>query len=135
MSVSVSISLSVCVFVCPRTYLRNYTSSLHQFCVHAACVRGSVLLWQRNDTFYTSGFIDDVTFGHKPRLINVAAQLKRSVPLRPPLLCDCYAGSVVLLATEHELVCYSAPDRGAEFCEERVCLSVSVCLSVRDSSY
>jgi len=26
----------------------------------------------------TSGFMDDVVFAHKPRLLNVAAQLKRS---------------------------------------------------------
>ena len=28
--------------------------------------------------------------------------------------------------------CHSAPDRGAEYCDERVCLSLPVCLSVRD---
>jgi len=27
---------------------------------------------------------------------------------------------------------YSAPDREAEYCDERVCVSVSVCLSLRD---
>ena len=41
-------------------------------------VRGSVLLWQRSDTLCTSGFMDDVMFAHKPRLLDVAAQLKRS---------------------------------------------------------
>ena len=86
-----SLSVSVCltVFVSPRTYLRNYTSNLHQFCVHAACVRGSVPLWRRNDTFYTSGFIDDVTFGHKPRLINVAAQLKHITHTALGLAMNC----------------------------------------------
>ena len=39
--------------------------------------RGSVLMWRRNDTLCTSGFMDDVMFAHKPRLIDVAAQLKR----------------------------------------------------------
>ena len=28
--------------------------------------------------------------------------------------------------------CHSAADRGAEYCDERVCLSLPVCLSVRD---
>ena len=31
-----------------------------------------------NDTLCTSGFMDDVIFAHKPRLLDVAAQLKRS---------------------------------------------------------
>jgi len=64
-------------------------SNLHQFCVHAACVRGSVLLWRRNDTFYTSGFIDDVTFGHKPSLLNVAAQLKHIAHAALGLAMNC----------------------------------------------
>ena len=28
---SPSVCLCVCVFVCPRSYLRNYTSELHRF--------------------------------------------------------------------------------------------------------
>jgi len=39
---------------------------------------GSVFLWRRSDTLCASGFMDDVTFAHKPRLLDVAAQLKRS---------------------------------------------------------
>jgi len=39
--------------------------------------RGSVLLWRRNDMLCISGFMDDDTFAHKPKLL-VAAQLKRS---------------------------------------------------------
>jgi len=39
--------------------------------------RGSVLLW-RSDTLCTSGFMDDVILAHKPRLLDVAAQLKHS---------------------------------------------------------
>jgi len=42
------------------------------------CGRGSVLLWRRSDTLCTSGFMDDVIFAHKQRLLDVAAQLKRS---------------------------------------------------------
>ena len=67
-------SVSVCLSVCPRSYLRKYTSDLHQFFVHVTNGRGSVLLWRRSDTLCTSGFTDDVIFAHKPRLLDVAAQ-------------------------------------------------------------
>ena len=40
--------------------------------------RGSVLLCRRSDTLCTSGFMDDIIFAHKPRLLDVATQLKRS---------------------------------------------------------
>jgi len=45
--------------------------------VHVIYGRGSVLLWRRSDMLCTSGFMDDI-FAHKPRLLDVAAQLKRS---------------------------------------------------------
>ena len=38
----------------------------------------SVLLWQRSDKLCASDVVDDVIFVHKPRLLDVAAQLKRS---------------------------------------------------------
>ena len=60
---SVSVCLSECV--CPRSYLRNYTSDLHQFFVHAFYGRDSVLLSRRSDALRTSGFVDDVTFANK----------------------------------------------------------------------
>jgi len=70
------VCLSVCVFVCPRSYLRNCTPDLHQFFVHVTYGRGSVLLWWRDDVrLCTSGFMDDVIFAYKPRLLDVAAQL------------------------------------------------------------
>ena len=55
--------------------------------VHVAYGRGSVLLWRRSDTLCTSGFMDEVIFAHKPRLLDVAAQLKRSAraALRLPI--------------------------------------------------
>jgi len=71
-------SVSVCVCVCPRSYLWNYTSDLHEIFVHVTYGRGSVLLWRRSDVFRTSGFIDDVISARKPELLNVAAQLRRS---------------------------------------------------------
>jgi len=35
----VSVCLSVCVFVCPRSYLRNSTPGLHQFFMHITCAQ------------------------------------------------------------------------------------------------
>jgi len=76
---SVCLSVCVCVFVCSRLYLRNCTSDLRRIFVHVVLYgRGSVLLRRRSDTLCTSGFMDDVTFAHKPRLLDDAAQLKRS---------------------------------------------------------
>ena len=69
MSVSVCVCacacVRVCVFVCPRSYLRNYTSDLHQIFVHVTYGRGSVFLWRRSDTLRISGFVGDVIFAHK----------------------------------------------------------------------
>ena len=77
--IAMSVSVCVCVLsVCPRSYLRNYTSDLHLVFVLVTYGRGSVLLWQRSDILCTSGFMDDVIFAHKPRLLDVAAQLKLS---------------------------------------------------------
>ena len=43
--------------------------------MHIIYGRGSVLLWRRSDMLCTSGFMDDIKFAHKPRLLEVAAQL------------------------------------------------------------
>jgi len=70
-------SACVCVFVCPRSHLRvNYG-------------RGSVLTWRRSDMLYTSGFMDDVISAHKPRLVDVATQLKRSAHAALDLAINC----------------------------------------------
>jgi len=67
-------SVSVCVFICPRSCLRDHTSDLYRiFCACYFCDRGSVLLWRRRDMFCSSGFMDDVIFAHKPTLLDVAA--------------------------------------------------------------
>ena len=68
--------------MCRRVYLwtiilHNYASDLHQVFVHVTYGRGSVILWRRSDTLCTSGFMNDVIFAHKPRLLDVAAQQKR----------------------------------------------------------
>jgi len=34
----VCLSFSVCLSVCPRAYLRNYTSDLYQACLHVTCM-------------------------------------------------------------------------------------------------
>ena len=78
-------SVSVCVFVCPRSYVRNDTSDLYE-CFYG---RGSVILWRRSDTLLTSGFIDSVISAHTPRLLGVAAQLKRSAHAALGLAIKC----------------------------------------------
>ena len=42
-------SMSVCVSVCPRAYIRNHTRDLYQVFVHVAYVRGSVILRHVDD--------------------------------------------------------------------------------------
>ena len=80
----------VCVLVCPRSYLRNCTFDFHQIFVHVASPgRGSVRLWRRSDTLCTSGFMDDVIFAHKPRLLDVVAQLKRAAYAALGLAINC----------------------------------------------
>jgi len=59
--------------------------------VHVTYGRGSVLVWRRSDrpTLCTSGFMDDVIFSHKPRLLAVSAQLKRSAHVALGLAINC----------------------------------------------
>jgi len=59
------------------------------FFVHVTYGRGSVHLWRRSDTLCTFGFMDDVMFAHKPRLLDVAAQLKRSAHAALGLAIKC----------------------------------------------
>ena len=51
--------------------------------------RGLVLLLRRSDTLCISGFTDDVIFAHEPRLLDVAAQLKRSAHIALGLAINC----------------------------------------------
>ena len=82
MSVSVYLAgcVSLSVFVnCPSAIISlELHSDLHQFFVNVTQGCGSVLLWRRSDTLCTSVFMDDVILAHKPRLLDVAAQLRRS---------------------------------------------------------
>jgi len=50
---------------------------------------------RRSDMLCTSGFMDDVMFAHKPRLLDVAAQLKRSAHAALSLAISC---AVILVA-------------------------------------
>jgi len=46
------------------------------FFAHVTYGRGSVLLWQHSGMLRISGFVDDVIFAHKLRLLNVATRLR-----------------------------------------------------------
>jgi len=57
--------------------------------MHVTYGRGPVLLWRRSDMLCTSGFMDDVILAHKPRLLDVAAHLKRSAYAALGLAINC----------------------------------------------
>jgi len=72
------VCLSVCVCLSVRSHIFGTTRLIFtKFFVHVDCGSGSVLLWRHSDALCTSSFMDDVIFAHKPRLLDVAAQLKR----------------------------------------------------------
>jgi len=84
-------SVSVRVCVCLSTII---SSELHfrsspNFFVHITYGRGSVLFWRRSDTLCTSGFMDDIIFAHKPSMLDVADQLKRSARAALGLAINC----------------------------------------------
>ena len=51
---------SVCVFVCPRAHLCDYTSDLYQIFVHVTYSHGSILPRRRCDMLCTSGYMDNI---------------------------------------------------------------------------
>ena len=71
------LSVCLCVCVCPQSYFRNYAVRSSPILLHVTHGRGSVLLWRRSDRLRISGFMDDVIFAHKPRLLDVAARLRQ----------------------------------------------------------
>ena len=87
------VSQNVCVRVCVSlsTIMSSdlYTSDLRHFFALATYGRGWVLLWRRSDTLCTSGFMDDAIFANKPRLLDVAAQLKRNAHAALGLAISC----------------------------------------------
>jgi len=95
------------VSVCVHDHISGTTRPIFtKLFVHFTYGRGSVLLWRRSDMLCVSGFVDNVEFAHKPRLLDVAAQLKRSAhatlglaimrintSYRPTDARDCFAGA------------------------------------------
>jgi len=80
--------LSVCLCLC--VCLSTITSSIFtKFFVHVTCGRDSVLIWRRYDTLCISGFMDDVIFAHKPRLLDFTAQLWRNSHAALGLAINC----------------------------------------------
>jgi len=72
MSVSVCLSLCVCLSAIISSERHVRSSPIFK---RVTCGRGSVLLWRRSDMLRISGFIGDVIFAHKLRLLDVAARL------------------------------------------------------------
>jgi len=63
------------VFVSPRVYLRKYTFDLYNFLCTLPTAVARFSSGGVANTLCTSDFIDDVILAHKPRQLNVAAQL------------------------------------------------------------
>jgi len=80
-----SVSVCLCVCVCLSAII---SSELHvrssPIFVHVTYGRGSVLLW-RSDIYFRF----PVIFAHKPRLLDVVAQLKRSAHAALGLAISC----------------------------------------------
>ena len=98
MSVSVCLCVRACVRACVcvcvclsvRDHIFGTTRQIFtKVFMHVTYGRGSVLLWRRSDTLSTFGFMDDVIFPHKPRLLDVATQLKHSVRAAFGLAISC----------------------------------------------
>jgi len=89
-SIVMSASVSVCVCLSARNHIFENTRPIFiKFFVHVVCGRGSVLLWRRSDRLCISGFMDALIFAHKPRLLDVAAQLKCSAHASLGLATNC----------------------------------------------
>jgi len=79
----VSVCLSVCLCLSVRKHISGNTRPIFtKFFVHVVYGRDSDLLWRRRDMSCTSVFMDDVILAHKPRQLNVAAQLIEAQPTR-----------------------------------------------------
>ena len=64
-------------------------SDVYHIFAHVTFGHGSVLVRRRSDKLCTSGFMDDVMFAHKLRLLDVAAQLIRSAHAALGLAINC----------------------------------------------
>jgi len=84
------VCLRVCVCLSVRDHIFESARPIFTKCfVHVTRGRGSVLIGRRFDTLRTSGFMDDVMFAHKPRLLGVAAQLERGAHAALGLAINC----------------------------------------------
>jgi len=83
-------SVSVCVYDCLSTIVYSElpvrSSPFFLLVTHG---HGSVVLWRLSGMLCISGFMDDVILAHKPRLVDVAAQLKRSAHATSGLAITC----------------------------------------------
>ena len=86
---SVSVCLSTCVCLSAIISSELHYRSSPNFFVLVTHVSGSVPLRRRSDMLCTSGFMDDVIFAHKPKLLDVAAQLRRSAYAALGLAMNC----------------------------------------------
>jgi len=84
------VCLCVCVCLSVRDHIFGPTRPIFtKLFMHVTYDRGSVLLWRRSVTLCTSGFMDNIIFAHKPRLLDVSAQLKRSAHAALGLAIKC----------------------------------------------
>jgi len=79
----------VCVCLSAIISLELHVRSSPNVLVRVTYGRGSVVVWRRSDKLCTSGFMDDVIFAHKPRLLDVLAQLKHSAHAALGLAINC----------------------------------------------
>ena len=89
---SVSVCVYVCLSVCLAVHDHIFGTTRPIFTnlfAHVTYGLGSVLFWRRSDMLCTSGFIYDIIFAHKPRLLDVAAQQKRSAHAALSLAINC----------------------------------------------
>ena len=82
------VRLCVCLSAITSSEL-HVRSSPNVLCILPMAMHGSVLLWRRSDMLCTSGFTNDVIFAHKPRLLDVVAQLKRIAHAALGLAINC----------------------------------------------
>ena len=69
----VSVCVCACVSACVSVldHIFGTTRPIFTKFLHVTYGRASVLLLRRSDTLCTSGFMNDVIFAHKPRLLDV----------------------------------------------------------------
>jgi len=83
---SVCVCVCVCLFAIISSELHGRSSPSILCMLPMAVVRS---FWRRSDRLCTSGFMNYVIFPHKPTLLDVAAQLKRSAHAALSLAINC----------------------------------------------